>query len=148
MIDRGICKDCLDPNKPKMIDRLLCKECWAKRAKDRYHSVPGVKQRKKETAARRHPEFGFKELLERKNVLSFEDYRLLLELQEHQCKICLREFDKSNRNLVPVVDHDHKTGRVRGILCCSCNLAIGNFGESIVSLNNAISYLQEPKLVI
>ncbi len=39
------------------------------------------------------------------------------------------------------VDHDHKTGRIRGLLCGSCNRAIGLLKESVASLASAIGYL-------
>ena len=41
-----------------------------------------------------------------------------------------------------VVDHSHSTGKVRGILCSSCNLAIGHFREDISRLEAAIAYLK------
>ena len=41
------------------------------------------------------------------------------------------------------VDHDHGTGKVRGLLCKSCNLAIGKFKESIDIVRRALQYLEE-----
>lgn len=42
------------------------------------------------------------------------------------------------------VDHDHRTGAVRGILCHRCNVGIGHFGDSVVGLHRAIHYLGKP----
>ena len=56
--------------------------------------------------------------------------------QRNKCAIC--------KNKLPVrfhVDHCHNTKKVRGILCGSCNIGIGNFKENIKSLKGAIAYL-------
>ena len=48
----------------------------------------------------------------------------LMVLQNNTCPICTRSFDgfnKSGTKLRACVDHDHKTGQVRGVLCSSCN---------------------------
>lgn len=45
------------------------------------------------------------------------------------------------------VDHDHETGRVRGLLCLQCNSALGKLGDSVASLKRALAYVQgEPFL--
>jgi hypothetical protein len=41
------------------------------------------------------------------------------------------------------VDHNHMTGKVRGLLCHHCNVGIGHFEDNIVLLSNAITYLGE-----
>lgn len=44
----------------------------------------------------------------------------------------------------PCVDHCHSTGRVRGILCWSCNVALGHVRDSVEVLSKMISYIQGP----
>lgn len=62
-----------------------------------------------------------------------EAKRALNQFQE--CAIC------NNRdNLVP--DHDHNTGKVRGILCNKCNLGIGLFNDDSLALTKAADYLK------
>ena len=47
------------------------------------------------------------------------------------------------------IDHDHKAGRVRGVLCFHCNTALGTLGDNVAGLERAIQYLtgadQRPK---
>jgi hypothetical protein len=64
-----------------------------------------------------------------------EEYQRLLERQGGRCAICRR----NDRALG--VDHDHATGRVRGLLCNSCNTAIGHLNDDPVVLAAAIAYL-------
>lgn len=60
-------------------------------------------------------------LLQKKYDLLPGQYDELLKLQSGVCKLCSR---KSDRQLI--VDHCHKTGRIRGLLCYPCNLALGH----------------------
>lgn len=59
--------------------------------------------------------------------------------QEHKCPIC----KKSLRETLRCIDHDHKTGRTRGILCSKCNLGIGHFEDDPGLLESAVQYLKE-----
>jgi len=76
--------------------------------------------------------------------ISLKDYNSILDSQEYKCKICGKkreEFEIVGKKLF--VDHCHKTGKVRGILCTKCNTGIGMFDDSIENLEAAISYLKE-----
>jgi hypothetical protein len=66
---------------------------------------------------------------------SYEDYLVLLKAQNNQCKICLNETSLD-------VDHDHRTGVVRGLLCKACNKALGFFQDDHGLLEKAIEYLK------
>lgn len=69
------------------------------------------------------------------------DYDRLLEAQGGTCAICgVVSGSRSGRRLV--VDHNHATGRVRGLLCFRCNTAIGKLGDSVHGLRNALAYLE------
>ncbi len=73
--------------------------------------------------------------------LSEKDIARLLVGQESRCAICLYEFDvKAKRSFH--IDHDHSTGAVRGLLCTTCNLALGLLGDDLKRVEMAISYLQ------
>ena len=68
--------------------------------------------------------------------LDIEQFTELLKAQDHKCAICGDET-------ILCVDHDHKTGEVRGLLCHPCNLALGKLKDSIPNLKNAIRYLSK-----
>lgn len=67
--------------------------------------------------------------------LTQEQYRTLLEKQDWECPICTRLLTK------PVVDHEHGTSRVRGLLCRNCNAALGLLEDNTDNLERAIEYL-------
>jgi len=74
---------------------------------------------------------------ERKYNLTEGEFYELFDKQDGRCAICHVEMDK------PCVDHDHKTGRVRGLLCTQCNTGLGMFKDSIRNLASAIVYLED-----
>lgn len=63
--------------------------------------------------------------------------------QGSKCKICGIHQDELIKKLV--VDHDHNTGIVRGLLCDKCNRGLGHFDDNINKLLNAIEYLKNNK---
>jgi hypothetical protein len=77
----------------------------------------------------------------KKYGISAEDYYKLLDKQEQKCAICGAEIGDSNGNRL-YVDHDHKTGKVRGLLCANCNFGIGSLKDDVEILKKAILYLE------
>jgi transposase len=71
--------------------------------------------------------------------ISRADYLTMYFAQSCVCATCSRTND-SGRRLA--VDHVHKTGRVRGLLCHRCNVALGQFQDSPLILRRAAAYLQ------
>ena len=74
----------------------------------------------------------------RKNIYNITSVEVssLLAAQDNKCGVCKEDFNKA-----PNVDHDHKTGQVRGLLCSRCNMAIGLLKDSPEILYRAIEYL-------
>ena len=70
--------------------------------------------------------------------LTLDQYDEMLARQNGRCAICLRFPEATNKMHV---DHCHVTGKIRGILCRSCNWALGQFREDRYSLSRAIEYL-------
>lgn len=79
--------------------------------------------------------------------LSWEQYEELYNLQNGSCKICNIPLSlvsmKEEQLESACVDHCHTTGKIRGLLCKSCNLVLGNARESISILENSIKYLND-----
>ena len=72
--------------------------------------------------------------------ITVEDYKQMLLQQQGVCAICHRPPVPHKRL---AVDHDHKTGQVRGLLCAPCNNALGLFQESIEVVGRALTYLED-----
>ena len=68
-----------------------------------------------------------------------EDYEHLLASQDGRCAICGRKPSPVRRLHV---DHEHSSGRIRGLLCAACNPALGLFRDSEELLIKAITYLR------
>jgi hypothetical protein len=89
-------------------------------------------------AARLREESGYGQRYLRKYGLTPENFELLLNRQGGVCAICGTPPSQKKRL---AVDHNHKTGAVRGLLCDSCNHAIGEMKDSPSLLRRAAKYL-------
>ncbi len=78
-------------------------------------------------------------ILTRQYGLSLAQYNEMLDRQHGRCAICREPFHAR-----PAVDHDHASGRVRGLLCTFCNTGIGLFRDDPARLRSAIEYLETP----
>jgi hypothetical protein len=105
--------------------RLHCKKCRNEEQKSRYSSSPETQERMKATAKRQ---------MLAKYGLTVESLQAAKEVQEFRCAACSLE-----RPLC--VDHDHRTGLVRGLLCKQCNFAIGSLGDSPERMVAAARYV-------
>ncbi len=100
-----------------------CKECFKKKAKISKNKL-GKQHIKDKEIQRRYG-------ITMEEYLSFPQY----------CNICGTE--EEGRGYSMNIDHDHQTGKVRGLLCNSCNRGLGLLGEG--NLSAAISYLNQSK---
>lgn len=73
--------------------------------------------------------------------IRIKDYNEMFDIQNGCCLICNTHQSKLKKSLT--VDHCHKTGKVRGLLCGLCNTGLGSFRDDIVFLENAIKYLKD-----
>lgn len=74
--------------------------------------------------------------------ITLDDFNVMLERQNETCAICRNKFSKKEE---PCVDHDHLTGKVRGLLCRKCNTLIGLAKEKVTTLLRAVHYLRKHK---
>jgi hypothetical protein len=118
--------------------KYYCRECWGKLNKKyriRWNSE--------------NP--GREKLRHRKNALktnfgmTLEDYNTLFTRQDGRCAICGKHQSDFTKALH--IDHDHKTGSIRGLLCNECNHGVGNFKDDQTLLQRAIIYLSKFALV-
>lgn len=82
--------------------------------------------------------------LKRKYGLTIEEYNQMAQEHDHSCAICRRAC-KTGRQLA--VDHCHKTGTIRGLLCQSCNIGLGRFDDNPALLDAAKAYLLQSQLM-
>jgi hypothetical protein len=85
----------------------------------------------------------------RKFGVTVEQYNAMLLRQGGLCAICRGgETIRAGKGFNPnkprrlAVDHCHRTGGVRGLLCFNCNIALGKFGEDIERIRRALAYLE------
>ena len=100
-----------------------CKECCKSDARAVFEANPEPYRRRAKEA---HSYETRRERTLRENYnMSPEEYVELLEKQNGVCAIC--KTDESGHNMTEhlLVDHDHITGKVRGLLCCNCNWLLG-----------------------
>ena len=99
-----------------------CKDCYKDRVNRRWSP-----ERQRDYDLRRH--YG----------ISAEEYDVLLNAQDGVCKIC--DAEPTTKRLA--VDHNHETGEVRGLLCETCNRAIGMFKDNPEVIRAAANYLED-----
>jgi hypothetical protein len=79
--------------------------------------------------------------LKKKYGITVDEYNLKLEAQQHKCAVC--GGVDNNKSLA--VDHCHKTGKIRDLLCMSCNLVLGKVNDSPELLIKLANYLTKHK---
>lgn len=75
--------------------------------------------------------------------ITLEDYDRMYESQGGRCAICEDTDLGSTKFGHFAVDHDHRTGQVRGLLCSNCNLGLGHFHDDPTKVVAALVYLRK-----
>lgn len=118
-----------------------CKGCYVEYAKRRDpndHAAYMAEWRERNPEAYRA--ISRRSHLKRHFGLSEDDYEGILADQDGGCAICGAARSSNGKRLH--VDHDHHTGKVRGLLCSNCNTALGLLRDDPTLLTAAIEYLQ------
>jgi hypothetical protein len=114
---------------------------WRKANKDKVKATRSKSDAKRKVARKER-------ILKTKYGLTYLDFCNMLENQNYVCAICYKvetALDRAGSPRTLVVDHCHTTGKIRGLLCNSCNVGLGHFDDNIEYMANAISYLEKSK---
>lgn len=148
-IQSKYCKVCTEvkPSSEFSYGKRICKPCRSKQEIENYWKSPETYREKK----RGKPKTKAREAWQEKNRnyqyewhlratygLTQEDYNTLLSSQGYKCAICGAQEQERM-----FVDHCHATGKVRGLLCNSCNCGLGFFQDNVQYMRNAIEYIEK-----
>lgn len=92
-----------------------------------------------------HPDYNRQQRLSKLFNISLEEYDAILKFQGGLCAIC--KFPPKTGGNRLSVDHNHKTGLVRGLLCWNCNRALGRLGDDTDRILAMAEYMVEPPAV-
>lgn len=134
------CRNCQNPFSPTCGGNIYCPIC-KKEIRRKKHADGQKKWRAKNFE--KHAIHKTKWDLKRFG-LSMEQYTKILSTQKNSCAIC-HTADPGGKGIYRkfAVDHDHTTGKMRGLLCHKCNLGISFFKDNPEILRAAIQYLEE-----
>lgn len=133
------CKDCQTekpveefPKQPRNKDgrNTYCRKCHAKRVNKSPNQLANVRKAQLKKLYDTTPEY----------------YDELFEKQKGVCAICL--LPEQGKREYLCIDHDHKTGQIRGLLCHDCNIGIGKLKDSRDLLQSAIFYLDKAESIL
>lgn len=140
-----------------------CMDCEAARLKIYYRNNPEYREARRKQADQwrrdnpdRHREIAWGVSIKRKFGLTPAQYEAMFEAQDRCCALCCAPTHGRNgksgrhdgsrnwRDAAWNVDHDHKTGRVRGLLCLKCNVRIGAYEglRDEVGMDRVLAYLE------
>lgn len=108
--------------------------------KNHYSENKEVYHQRLKEWAKANPDARKSALLKNVYGISLNDYKQLFEQQKGLCKGCGASHSELKRGLM--VDHDHQTKKVRGLLCDACNRALGAVKDNVDTLKNLLDYLQ------
>jgi len=118
-----------------------CKDCNNEYSKQWYQKHKNVVQLRERRRARNRGPANRNRHLKRLYGITLEDFNNMLEQQSKRCAICKGDDPLDPRKNQWQVDHDHKSGKVRGILCFPCNLMLGYAKDRIETLQESVVYL-------
>lgn len=151
---RMVCKSCeewvgLDrfpPNKKTTwgVD-ANCRPCTNRKSQQKPSRTPDRRREEYEKSDKEQLFKSGRSKRLKKYGLTQAEYDVLFSKQGGVCAICLSEEQRTHhrtgRKFLLAVDHDHETGRVRGLLCTKCNKAIGTLGDTHEMISRVMVYL-------
>lgn len=134
----GLCRSCYEKDLRKRNpafaerQRANCRR-WSKKNADKVAESHRVYQRTHRTRIRKYKR---RWKLDRRFGITEEQYTAMLSAQNNVCAICGRSQKKRL-----AVDHCHKTGAIRGLLCFRCNFGLGWFSDNSDTFKKIVQYL-------
>jgi hypothetical protein len=137
-------------------DPIKLREKWRRKRQRRYWRDPQAaraKERLRKNRRREENQEYFREAwraqckeynLQNQYGISLEQFEARRKEQGDRCAICHEEFGVLG--LRPVVDHHHKTGKFRAVLCNNCNVGLGKLRENPELMRKAADYLTRARL--
>ncbi len=122
---RDACKKC-----GKEMPGARCRFCYAEQVREKRKNGNGTIRRADRARNYR-----------RKYGITIDDYDRMFQEQNGCCALCGRKDAGTNRLAHFAVDHCHETGKIRGLLCYPCNVALGTLGDSPQSIEKVLTYL-------
>jgi hypothetical protein len=119
-------------NKTAVRYRSHCKNCTALKAAVKWETDEEFRNQSKNNA--------YKHNIKKKYGVTEEQYLKIYDKQNGLCAICGQKSQTKAGRLA--LDHCHKTGKIRGLLCVKCNAGIGMLQDDVNVLKSAILYLK------
>lgn len=133
----AVCEDCGVTRKLKFLQYApLCWKCNLQKS-----NVAGKDHTRYDASFVEIEDRAFERYIWKTYKLEASRYYQMLKNQDFQCAICYRCQTTDARRLA--IDHCHKTDKIRGLICQSCNTALGLLQESTSVVSSALSYLQK-----
>lgn len=125
----------------KLLNKKTKQECH-KRVKQKF---PDRNKQKAKEWRKRNPEKSRMSSLLSKHKITENQYKKIIKDHNGKCAICKTDARIKSKTeglkSALAIDHCHETGKIRGLLCHGCNIALGAFKDSIKNLKEAIGYL-------
>lgn len=140
------CDACGSAFEPTHGSQRFCKDeqCGKDRVRARYKKwydrQPRAKLNQQQQNYRGRTDYNRKWELENRYGITLGQWASMVSYADNCCEICGKRSDSL------CVDHDHITGEVRGVLCRSCNKAIGQLGDTAESVQRAADYLVKTRV--
>lgn len=116
----------------------------SKREANQRYYLNGGKERQAASKARYLATDKGRRMLRSQNLRQYgmtpEEYDAMLAQQGGGCALCGAEKGHNGTSLA--VDHCHRTGKIRGLLCTKCNTALGHFGDDAYGLRRVLAYIE------
>lgn len=145
-VEKEIEKFARRSGKNRHLRQSWCHSCTNKSASGAPSRSPAAQRRYAARHRADNPDSVRDYRLRSKYGITLEQYNEMLARQSGGCAICstLPSIIHAGETVSSLsVDHDHTTGRVRGLLCHPCNMAIGLFKDNVDRLRSAAAYLED-----